>query len=67
MKKTKIPIIVDDEEMYFAPATVRALEAVDDMEMAMLMCSAKDFLETMLADFAKLLELEFGPDREKMH
>lgn len=66
VKKTKITIIID-EEMYFSPATAKALDAVDDIEMAMLMCHAKDFLETMLEDFAQLLELEFGPDREKMH
>ena len=67
VKKTKITIIIDDEEMYFSPATAKALEAVDDIEMAMLMCNAKDFLETMLKDYGELLELEFGPDREKMH
>ena len=65
--KTKIAIIITDTEMYFSPATAKALEAVDDIEMAMLMMNAKDFLETMLKDYGELIELQFGPETEKMH
>ena len=48
--KTRITIIISDEEMYFAPATVKALEGMDEVEMLNMLIDARGFLTMALAD-----------------
>lgn len=71
VKKTKITIIIDEEEMYFAPSTIKALEAMDDVDMCNMLIEARGFLtmalsdegidvEPTLDDFLRLMGLERG-------